>query len=364
MNSVENKRQDILETVNIDVEELLGELEAYWQDNPAVTYNPTAFQRVKDSGDNIMCCCPFHVENNPSFGILREYPYTSFCFQCGQGWNLPQLVAHALNLPTEVHGEHWLITQYLTLVGAERPKLDIEALLDKTASDRRCSHLDSEIAQFKDCRHPYLYSRGFTERTLQKYEVGYDARTNTMVIPVRTSDGRLRFVKRRFVEKKGFLNETNVDKKDIVYGLYYIKQAQKPITQIALNESETDTMSCYQGGIPAGALLGKLLFEEQVRELVLGGIKVVDLFLDNDKWGVLGALRAYDMITKLSPIRVNAVMYPCARYGIDTMDETEIAYKDANDLLKANRLKEIERIPFEFYRAKLNSELKLEKRGN
>jgi DNA primase len=346
----------ILSTIYLDIDEVIQELRLYYEESGQAKCNTTALTKVKASGDNLMCCCPYEEESTPSFGILTSYPYTFQCFSCGKTGNLPQLVAHCCGFKNEVVGEQFLLKNFVVLSAEQRPKLDLEAILDKKSQDRRCSHLEEEIAQYIGKRHPYMYSRGFKDRVLDKYEIGFDEQTQSMVIPIRTSDGRIRFVKRRFVGRKGFLNEKNLDKKDIVYGLYYIKQANIHITEIALNESETDTMACYQGGIPAGAILGRIVFKEQVQELMKADIKTVNLFLDNDYWGVRANLQAYNMITTHSPIRVNVIKYPCARYGIDTLDEEEIQFKDANDLLKAGLLKQVEKITFEEYRSELNKE--------
>jgi DNA primase len=347
---------NIFSTLYIDIEEVLSELKVYYEETGQAQYNSTALTKIKVSGDNLMCCCPYEAENNPSFGILTSYPYTFQCFSCGKTGNLPQLVAHCCGFKNEVVAEHFLLKNLVMLSADQRPKLDLDDILDKRSRDRRCSHLEEEMTQFVGKRHPYMYSRGFRESTLNKYEIGYDEYSQSMVIPIRTSNGNIRFMKRRFVNRKGFLNETNLDKKDIIYGLYYIKQAKTSITEIAINESETDTMACYQGGIPAGAILGRIVFKEQVVELMKADIKVVNLFLDNDYWGVRATLQAYNTIVSNSPIRVNVVKYPCQRYGVDTLDEEEISFKDANDLLKANMIGQINRITFDEYYSELNKE--------
>lgn len=318
-----------------------------WVNHPQYHYNPTAFSRLKTSGDNYMFCCPYHFEHDPDSGILRDYPYLFNCFACGMTATLPQLVAHALDLASEVHGEHYILKNYAIVEKEKRPPLDIESILDGGKNrDKLVSHLDVELDQYKLKRHPYLYSRGFTERTLQKYEVGYDESTRSMVIPVRTSSGTIRFFKRRFVDRKGFLNEKNIYKKNIVFGLYYLMKAMPSVKTIFLNESETDTMACYQGKLPAGALLGRVLFDEQIKELLKAGVKEVNLFLDNDKVGLEATWKAYQKLIKF-PIRVNMVKYPGCAYGIDTWDEEDVAIKDANELVKNGLLNKIEIIPIE-----------------
>ena len=332
-----------LESIFLDVYDILDDLRAYWLEHDDYSFNTTAFTKVKDSGDNVMCCCPFHEESNPSFGILKNYPYTSNCFQCGMGWSLPQLFQHVCELSTIAHAEHFIIKEY-TVVEEKRPA--IKLFEDKDA-DRKVSHLECELEKYVGKRHPYLYSRGFTERTLSKYEVGYDECSKCMVIPIRTSKGNIRFFKRRSVETRMFLNEKNIYKKDVVFGLYHLLQAFNTVPEIYLTESETDTMACYQGGLLAGALMGKILFKEQLTELLRAGVKKVNLFLDNDYYGLKGAYQAYKLLS-VYPIRVNIVMYPGTKFGLDVWSNEEVMYNDANSLLRANKIKELELVPFQF----------------
>jgi len=332
-----------LELLVLDIEEILLDLKSYWLDNEEYKYNPNAFENIKVQEDNIMCCCPFHMERRPSFGILKMYPYTSHCFQCDQGWSLPQLVQHVCGFPTIVHAERFLLKNYANT--SKRPTIDIESLFSK-GSDKKVPHLEQELLKYRDKRHPYLYSRGFSERTLTKYEIGYDEYSRTMVIPVRTSRGQIRFFKRRSVESKQFLNEAGVYKKDILYGLYYLLQAKESVPEIFITESETDTISLYQGKMPSVALMGRIMFKEQVKELLRAGVKKVNLFFDNDLSGLQCAYTTYKMLNQY-PIRIGLVEYPSIKFGKDTWDKDEVDHKDANDLLLAGKLNEIEIVPFE-----------------
>lgn len=335
-----------LEAFDLDLVEILEDLRLHWVDNELSKYNDTALTKLKDTGENLMFCCPHHHERNPSCGIKTDYPFGWNCFSCGASGNLPQLVAHVMGYRNELYGMRYITKNYLVTTSKERPALDIDSILDGNDLERKRSLDESEVAKFQKKRHSYIQQRGFSDRTIRKYEVGYDEETQSITFPVRTSKGNIRFIKKRFVAKKGFLNEKGIDKKDIVYGLYYILQSPTEITRIKLTESETDTMACYEGKLPSGAILGRLLFKEQVRELLLAGIKEVDLFLDNDKHGVNATIQAYEMLSR-TPIKVNVVLYPGIKWGIDTLDEDEVPHKDANDLLKAGKMGDILCVPYE-----------------
>ena len=333
-----------LENFHLDMEELIEDLRTLWV-NEGHTYNPNAFSRTKITSTNIMFCCPFHDETRPSSGITREYPYIFNCFGCGSTANITQLVAHTLGYKSLLLAENYIRKNYLSISVLDRNPLDIESLLDERGQARKAAVHEDDVKKYLVKRHSYMYRRGFSDRTLNKYEIGYDEQTDAITFPVRTAKGDVRFIKRRFVQKKGFLNQSGIDKKDIIYGLYYIIQSQKPIDTLYLNESETDTLACYETGKAAGAILGRIFFRQQVKELLRAGIKTVNLFFDNDKHGVECTIQSYFLLTELTPIKVNVVIYPGGHYAINGIGET--VYKDANDLLKANRMQDIQVIPAE-----------------
>ena len=337
----------LLESLAIDIHGLLGELRMEWINSSRYDTNPNAFSKIKTSGGNIMMCCPFHSEGNPSFGVLKDYPYSFNCFGCGESGSLYQLIAKGMGFTTEVHAEYYLTKNWLVLKPESRPALDIDAILDsKRDLEGRQILSESVLDSFKGKRHPYLYSRGFSERTLTAYEVGYNPSTDSMCVPVRTAEGHIRFIQSRSVSAKVFDNAKGVYKKDIIFGIFYLLRAKGTVDTLYLTESATDTMACYQSGLPAGALLGKSMSKEQVQLLLRSGVRELNLLLDNDSWGLKGSYAIYQML-KDTPIRVNLMMYPDGHYGYNTDDEEDTAFKDANALLLGGKLRQIEKVPFE-----------------
>jgi DNA primase len=292
------------------------------------------FQKRKDSGDNLMMCCPFHKESKPSFGISKLEPNQWQCFSCGLAGNLVTLVKNVMGLATNVHAEHFIKRNFYETV-EKREVLDIENLISP-----KKRKTNDDYKSYQNERHPYLYRRGFIERTLQKYEVGYDKETKTMVMPVRDTKGEIRFMKRRSVEGKFFLNETGVQKKDVLYGLCYLIMNIENFDKVFITESETDTLACYQVGLPCVSTMGRILTKEQVRELLRVGVKSVVLFFDNDSKGKDATLKAYEILSQ-TPIKTYFVVYP---------DDS----KDANDLLKCGNLKSIKVETYEEYYLRLN----------
>jgi DNA primase len=356
---------DLLESIQLDVEELLEDLKNGWENHKEWEFNQLAFDRVDNKGENIMFCCPFHTQTDaPACGILSQYPYTFNCFSCGTSGGVGQLVAYALGLPTELHGLYYIQKHYLMVSVKDRPRLDIESILSGGGKgddlSKKRTIPNEEALKYTKWRHEYITNRGFSIHTVNKYEVGYDAEALSITFPVRTSKGLIRFINRRGVVNKTFLNEKNIYKKDILYGLWYLLQSPNRITEIYLNESITDTMSCYESRLPACAVMGRILFKEQIKEMMLAGIKSVNLFFDNDRYGVSCTIRAYALLSKTSPIRVNVVLYPGAKWGIDTLDDDEIGYKDANNLLQDKMMHTIQVVPYFQYLAMLDRDVREE----
>jgi DNA primase len=106
-------------------------------------------------------------------------------------------------------------------------------------------------------------------------------------------------------------------------------------------------MACYQEGLPAAAIMGRILFKEQVSELLKAGVEKVYLFYDNDKRGQEAIEKSYELLNK-TPIKVNIVKYP-KHLGIDTLDEEAIEAKDANKLLQLKQFGNIELLSYEEY---------------
>jgi len=340
---------NLLAAMQIDIEELLNDLLVSWSDSGHYVSNASAFRKMSNRGENIMCCCPFHEEESPSFGIRTAYPYCFNCFGCGTSGSLESLVAHVMGLPNELNGYRYIEKRYLLLSVKDRPQINIVSIIDGgNERDRRRTLPESEAQRYLSKRHDYIEHRGFSDHTLNKYEVGYDEATDAITFPVRTGKGLIRFIHRRKVSSKSFFNEKGIYKKDILYGLYYLIKAPKPVTEVYINESITDTMSCYQGKLAAVAIMGRVLFKEQVRELLLAGVKTVNLFFDNDKYGVDCTVRAYELLAT-TPIKVNVVIYPGGQWGVDSTNPKNLLHKDANDLLRAGGLHNIRVVPFGYF---------------
>lgn len=313
----------------LNIEDIIEELKVNWHLNKSLhSNNPSAFTKMRISGENLMMCCPFHFESRPSFGIRINPPYIYHCWGCDEAGLLGKLVSHVLQLPNEIYGEQYILKNYTSL--KKKRTINISETLNKNGQ-RKITGLD--LSMFTDEVPNYIIQRGISERTAKKYEVKYDERTNSVIFPVRDTTGNVVFIKQRSTLYKQFKNEEGSDKRSVLYGLYYLLNSPNEIDEIYITESEIDTMSCYEQGLPACALMGRIMFKEHVRELLRGGIRKVNLFLDNDKYGFKSTEQCFSLL-KGTPIKVSVVLYPNS-FCID-----------ANDLLKMGLLKEIKLLSY------------------
>jgi len=317
----------------VNIYEVTHELRSIWIKSNRSLYNTTAFTKKKETGANLMMCCPFHAENRPSFGITLDFPYKYNCFTCGSSGNLINLVSYVLNV------NYFSALSYISKYYSYLP-IDTNVGTKLETDFTRIT--EEEIYEYRKKRHSYIEQRGLSDYTLQKYEIGYDEVTNSITFPVRDFHNNPLFFIKRSVNSKFFNITTGAPKDEVLYGLNYIVNSPQKITELYLVEGTIDTLSCYESGIPAVGVIGRMLLKKQLKQLIRADIKKVNLFLDNDRWGVTGALKTYKMLKDTS-IKVNVVLYP-KQWGVDKQEE--IKYKDPNDLLLSGMLNKIEVVPF------------------
>lgn len=317
----------------VDIEYVLNSLKDIWSTRNS--QNLTAFSKIKRRGKNIMMCCPFHAESKPSFGISTDYPYVYNCFSCGTSGELTSLVAHVYRC-SYMEARNILKSEYSL----------INTNFDTNNDDKFIYPTEEEVLKFRCKRHDYIEKRGISERTIQKYEIGFDEDNFSITFPVRDLNNELSFILRRSVNSK-FYNFPKNAPKEVLYGLNYLFSSDKEIEHCFIVEGTMDVLSCYEKGLPSVGLMGRSISDKQIKQLQKAGIRSVTLFLDNDKWGVFGNLDLYKKIAAVTSIKISVASYPGNKWGIDTVNEEEVSYKDPNDLLLGRKLnRELKKVSF------------------
>lgn len=143
------------------------------------------------------------------------------------------------------------------------------------------------------CR--YLHKRRIANWVLEAYELGFDPEDKTVLFPVRGMDGKVIFYKGRSIAGKHFYNAKEIDKTSVVFGLWEILNGSfswgtsDQIEEVWITESEIDALSLISYGVPAVAIMGSHISEDQCKELERTPFRRFVLATDNDDAGRKGA---------------------------------------------------------------------------
>lgn len=279
--------------------------------------------KIKVVGENIMCCCPFHDENSPSFGIHSEDGQYN-CFGCGAKGSFAHLVKYLDKYDTVYDAETALIEQYGRYYVSVDEAIELEFIDENESTDYWISN---DILKDFAYRHPYLERRGIVELWQRRFQIGYSKKHRAITIPWRDELGRLLAIKYRSVIGKQFWYAPVMPpglKKETLWSLDKVIR-NKPMA-VALTEAEIDCMSVWQAGatfsIGACALGGSQLSREQAAKLInyLPSTTEVIVFTDNDEAGDKAKNHISDLLS--GRFRISEV-----DYGL-----IDRQVKDANDL--------------------------------
>ena len=303
------------------------------------------FVQLKKSGSNFKGLSPFSDERSPSF-MVSPVKQIWKDFSTGKGGNsVSFLMEH----------EHYTYPEAIKYL-AKKYGIEIEELVQtdeqKELLDKRESmFLVSEYAMeyFKNILHNtgqgksigygYFKERGFTNETIEKFNLGYaqddweafskeaiskgyaleflestgltivkenrtiDRFKGRVIFPIQSMSGRtLGFGGRILVQNKKaakYLNSPESDiyhKSKVLYGLYHAKKAIVKEDCCYLVEGYTDVLQLHQKGVEnVVASSGTALTPEQIRLISRLSKNIVVLF-DGDAAGIRAAIRGVDLI--------------------------------------------------------------------
>lgn len=231
------------------------------------------FTNRKDSGDNVMICCPYHNDRRPSAG-MRKNDGLFHCFGCNEVKTLPEFISNCFDKEDMgAYGWQWLLKNYLTISVEERTDIPLD--LDRKALYNVCNDKkyvsEEELDKYR-YTHPYMYKRGLTDEVIELFDIGYDKDSKCITFPIRDINGNCLFIARRSVQTKFFNYPKDVEKP--LYGLYELTELSKIHCghferEVIITESMLDALSFWTVGKYAVALngLGNELQFKQLRNL-------------------------------------------------------------------------------------------------
>jgi DNA primase len=311
----------------------------------------------KGSGKYLWACCPFHDEKTPSFSITPDRGIYK-CFGCGKSGD-------SINFIMEHDGLNYIeaIRHLATRYGIEiiEDEQSDEQLAEQNERDSLFIVLNYAKEYFKEQLNTdegksiglsYFKERGFTTKTIEKFELGYsidawdgfyqvatknaynedilekaglivrkddgkkyDRFRGRVIFPIHNVTGKVVAFGARTLKKDDkpkYLNSPESDvyhKSKILYGLYQGKNAIRQHDNCYLVEGYTDVTSLHQSDIEnVVSSSGTSLTEEQIKLISRFSQNITVLF-DGDAAGIKASLRGIDMILEAG-MNVRVVVFP------------------------------------------------------
>lgn len=253
--------------------------------------------QIKPGRDNIQVTCPHHAEGQerrPSCGIRTTSTESAqvgqvHCFTCGYTVSLPVFISNCFGkYDGGIYGKKWLLHNFS---GLQEENRKVTLNFDRNKNNKNITYVSEEELESYRYIHPYMYKRGLTDEIIEKYDIGYDKKSNCITMPIRDKEGRTLFFCRRSVLTKYFHYPEGVEKP--IYGIY---ELPKDCKELVVCESVFNTLTCVKYGKNSIALLGtgnKLQYE-QISKL---SIRTIILGFDGDEAGDNAAIRFAKNVT-------------------------------------------------------------------
>lgn len=271
-------------------------------------------KKLRERGDNIMFCCPFHGENVPSAGISIT-KNVGHCFSCGESFTLVKLTAFCLNL--SIDEAKAFIGDNLSSVEKESYSFPLYGEVCK--QEEYLPYYSLAKYHSGEITHDYLLDRGFTTEDFKNFKLGYDNDLRRITIPFFNRNKELLGFVGRAVLSESNPNFTKIYPYGSKYYVYeplktgdtlFCIDRFKPIeNSIILVEGLLDALRLHSLGYSnalstATASVSKrqieLLKELEVDTFILG--------YDNDKAGERGNKNVYNAL-KYAGFKFKCVQY-------------------------------------------------------
>lgn len=314
---------------------------------------------MKRAGAVFKGLCPFHEEKTPSFIVQKGDPHYH-CFGCGAHGDAIRFLMEHQRLPFHDAVEHLaqkfgvhLEKMESTFQESGPRKADLKATLHEAMLFFHYCLVHTEEGD--EALH-YLYQRGITLATIQRYHIGFSLRASGLLqkalaskgvteewmvasgllsttssttreffhdrimFPILdASGGVIGFSARKYREETyggKYINtqETALFKKSrVLFGLPYCRKRIAKERHALLVEGQLDALMLIEAGLNiALATLGTAFGESHIAELQQLGVQRIYLALDGDKAGLEAARKAGNLCQR-EGLEVGVVMLPAGQ---------------------------------------------------
>lgn len=219
------------------------------------------FRVVGRSGPEILCWCKWHTGRAPKL-YVNEDNGLYYCQRCGEKGSLSALID-------------------------DLPPVDLKDIRQRLKAANQFEPVrhypEPWLAQF-DFPHPYWGQRGFSQNTVERFQLGYDPVTDCVTIPLRDSHARILGVVRRRLDdsKPKYMFPRGFKSGKDLFASYLARNHHH---RLALVEGPLDAIACWDARVPALALHGARITSDQVTLLKVLGVHTVVCMTDNDYAG-------------------------------------------------------------------------------
>lgn len=316
------------------------------------------YVQLKKQGRNYFGLCPFHGEKSPSFSVSPD-KQIYHCFGCGAGGNaFSFLMEHdgvsfieaAIKLAEKGHVQLDIRSEQQG--DKDQPPSDFQLMIDAHELLRKFYH--HLLVNTKEGQHAleYLFSRGFTRETIEKFQIGYsleswdfvykfltkrkfsehiieraglvikrerdgtyfDRFRNRIMFPIYDHKGNTIAFSGRALgsDEPKYLNspETAIfNKSKTLYNFHQARGAIKKTDQLVLFEGFADVIAADRAGVVNGiATMGTSLTEDHI-QVMKRNASTVTVCYDGDSAGIEAAHRA-GMLLTANGLQLKVVMMP------------------------------------------------------
>lgn len=316
------------------------------------------FVKLKRRGVNMIGNCPFHNEKTPSFTVSPAKGIYK-CFGCSKAGNSVNFIMEheklsypeALRFLANKYGIH--IEEIAPSPEyAEKLSLKESLYILTSFSQKYFTQTLFDTDEGKSVGMSYFRNRGFTDATIQKFQLGYclekgnifsadaikngfseenivklglsskreyglaDVYRGRVIFPIHNLAGKVIAFGARILTndktKPKYINSPESEvyvKSNIVYGISFAKNAIVQKDNCYLVEGYTDVISLHQSGIEnVVASSGTSLTTEQIK-LIRRFTKNITILYDGDAAGIKASFRGIDMILE-EGMNVKVLLFP------------------------------------------------------
>jgi len=230
-------------------------------------------------GEEASFSCPFHNDRDPSASI-NIFTGNWTCYREKIGGTPIDFVSWLEHWEYK-KADLWLRNRY----GGFYKPASLLKEINRTLNIQEFQIYPNSVLERFSSKTAYWKKRGLSKESIIKYELGYDAKTKRVTIPIRDHDGRLVGVQGRAIDTVGekehgkYLFLYDLPKRQYLYGLHLIDSS----SYVVVVEGVVPTIRLMEMGIPCVSTLGSVVSVNQA--YLLNGFEKVYMLYDNDEAG-------------------------------------------------------------------------------